>query len=56
MKAHSTFKADKVAEVAHHVASWASETGKGLLFFSEKSDKAAPYGAIQLVSAKQDFI
>ncbi len=49
-KAATTFKADKVVDVAHHVASWAAETGKGLLFYSEKSDKTAPHGAIQLVS------
>ena len=49
-KALTSFKADKSAEVAHHVAAWASETGRGLLFFSEKSDKAAPHGVIQLVS------
>lgn len=35
----------------HHLAAWASETGKGLLFFSEKGqDKAAPTSAIALVS------
>lgn len=50
LKSISSFKADKVAEVAHHVTSWAAETGKGLLFYSEKGDKAAPNGAIQLVS------
>ncbi len=44
----AAFKADKVADVAHHVTAWASETGKGLLFFSEK-DKGTPQGAIQLV-------
>jgi hypothetical protein len=49
-KAVSTFKHDKVADVAHHVTAWAKETGKGLLFFSDRSDKTAPHGAIQLVS------
>lgn len=35
----------------HTLAAWASETGKGLLFFSEKGqDKAAPTSAIPLVS------
>jgi hypothetical protein len=48
-KSISTFKADKAADVAHHVHAWAAETGKGLLFFSEKADKATPHGAIQLV-------
>ena len=49
VKAVSSFKADKVADVAHHVTAWAAETGKGLLFFGEK-EKSAPQGAIQLVS------
>ncbi len=49
IKAHPAFKADKVAEIAHHVAGWAKETGKGLLFYSEKLDKTSPHGAIQLV-------
>ena len=49
LKSLSTFKADKVVDVAHHVQSWAAETGKGLLFFGEK-DKAAPQGVVQLVS------
>ncbi|KAB5549771.1 Pleckstrin homology domain-containing protein [Coniochaeta sp. 2T2.1] len=52
-KAVSTFKHDKVADVAHHVAAWASETGKGLLFFSERADKSAPHGAIQLAEATE---
>ncbi|KAH8905937.1 hypothetical protein BR93DRAFT_959605 [Coniochaeta sp. PMI_546] len=52
-KAASTFKHDKVADVAHHVAAWASETGKGLLFFSERADKTAPHGAIQLAEATE---
>jgi hypothetical protein len=50
LKSIASFKADKVTEVAHHVTSWAAETGKGLLFYSEKGDKAAPHGAIHLVS------
>ncbi|KAH8770983.1 Pleckstrin homology domain-containing protein [Diaporthe sp. PMI_573] len=38
----------------HHVAAWASETGKGLLFFSEKGqDKAAPTSAIALHEAAE---
>jgi len=49
LKAATNFKADKVADVAHHVTAWAAETGKGLLFFGEK-DKSAPQGAIHLVS------
>ncbi|KAK3388160.1 Pleckstrin homology domain-containing protein [Sordaria brevicollis] len=53
LKSISTFKADKAADVAHHVTAWAAETGKGLLFFSEKSDKAAPHGAIHLADASE---
>lgn len=52
LKAVGSFKADKVAEVAHHVQAWASETGKGLLFFGEK-DKSAPQGAVQLAEASE---
>ncbi|KAH7634241.1 hypothetical protein SMAC4_00211 [Sordaria macrospora] len=53
LKSISTFKADKAADVAHHVTAWAAETGKGLLFFSEKADKAAPHGAIHLADASE---
>lgn len=42
-------KSEKVTEVAHHVTSWASETGKGLLFYGKDSTNAT--GVIQLVSA-----
>lgn len=52
LKSIPSFKADKNADVAHHVAAWASETGKGLLFYGEK-DKSAPQGAILLVSDLQ---
>jgi cell division septation protein DedD len=55
LKSISTFKADKVADVAHHVTSWASETGKGLLFFGEK-DKSAPQGAIHLADASEPVV
>lgn len=35
----------------HHLAAWASETGKGLLFVNEKgTDQTAPTSAIHLVS------
>lgn len=50
LKAVGGFKADKVADVAHHITAWAAETGKGLLFFSEKGDKTTPHGVVQLVS------
>ena len=44
-------KVDKVADVAHHITAWAAQTGTGLLFFSEKSDKTAPHGVVQLVGS-----
>ncbi|KAK4136818.1 hypothetical protein BT67DRAFT_448109 [Trichocladium antarcticum] len=56
LKSLSTFKADKVTEVAHHVTSWAAETGKGLLFFSEKGDKSAPHGAIHLAEVSEPAV
>jgi len=52
VKATPSFKAEKAADVAHHVTAWAAETGKGLLFFGEK-DKSAPQGAIQLAEASE---
>jgi len=53
LKAIGGFKADKAADVAHHITAWAAETGKGLLFFSEKSDKATPHGVVQLAEASE---
>ncbi|KAK0734832.1 Pleckstrin homology domain-containing protein [Lasiosphaeria miniovina] len=50
VKSLATFKADKAIDVAHHVTAWAAETGKGLLFFGEKS---TPHGAIQLAEASE---
>lgn len=41
-------KSEKVSETAHHVVSWASETGKGLLFYGEKQGEKA-HGVIHLV-------
>lgn len=55
-KESSTFKHDKITDVAHHVTAWAAETGKGLLFYSEKSDKTAPQGAIQLSEASDPTV
>ncbi len=49
-KTLSSFKPEKAVDVANHIASWASETGKGLLFYGEKTDKSAPHSAILLVS------
>lgn len=42
-------KSEKATEVGHHVASWATETGKGLLFYGKEADKATPHGIIPLV-------
>ncbi|KAK0618173.1 Pleckstrin homology domain-containing protein [Bombardia bombarda] len=52
LKAAAGFKADKAVDVAHHVTAWAAETGKGLLFFSEKTDKT-PHGVVQLAEASE---
>lgn len=50
-------KSEKVADVAHHVAAWASHTGKGLLFFSEKpNDKSTPHGVIDLADASEPSV
>ena len=39
------------SELVHHNASWAQETGKGILFYSKREeDKATPAGMIMLVS------
>ncbi|KAI1501190.1 Pleckstrin homology domain-containing protein [Biscogniauxia marginata] len=46
-------KNEKAADVAHHVVSWASETGKGLLFYGKESDKSSPAGIIQLADASE---
>ncbi|KAI1448697.1 Pleckstrin homology domain-containing protein [Annulohypoxylon stygium] len=46
-------KNEKTTEVAHHVAAWATETGKGLLFYGKESDKSTPTGAIQLAEASE---
>ncbi|KAK4180150.1 Pleckstrin homology domain-containing protein [Triangularia setosa] len=56
VKEIASFKAEKAADVAHHVVSWAAETGKGLLFYSEKGDKATPNGAIQLAEATEPVV
>lgn len=40
-------RGEKSTDAAQHNSAWASQTGKGLLFFGEKS---APTGIINLVS------
>ncbi|EFX05661.1 hypothetical protein CMQ_3730 [Grosmannia clavigera kw1407] len=47
-------KSEKATDVAHHVISWASETGKGLLLYGEKpGDKSTAHGVIQLADASE---
>ncbi|GJC84958.1 hypothetical protein ColLi_07796 [Colletotrichum liriopes] len=46
----SYLKGEKSTETAHHNAAWASHTGKGLLFFG---DKTAPQGVINLADASE---
>ncbi|CAK7273829.1 hypothetical protein SEPCBS119000_005858 [Sporothrix epigloea] len=45
-------KSEKATDVAHHVVSWASETGKGLLFYGEKKGEK-PHGVIHLADASE---
>ncbi|KAI1827159.1 Pleckstrin homology domain-containing protein [Xylaria intraflava] len=49
-------KNEKATDVAHHVVSWAAETGKGLLFYGKESDKASPTGVIQLAEASEPAV
>ncbi|KAI1492776.1 Pleckstrin homology domain-containing protein [Biscogniauxia mediterranea] len=46
-------KNEKATDVAHHVVSWAAETGKGLLFYGKETDKSTPAGVIQLADATE---
>lgn len=48
-------KSEKASDAAHHVVSWASETGKGLLFYGEKKGEKA-HGVIHLVCQLQQLI
>ncbi|KAI8626662.1 hypothetical protein F5Y19DRAFT_488031 [Xylariaceae sp. FL1651] len=49
-------KTEKATDVAHHVVSWATETGKGLLFYAKDSDKSTPTGVIQLSEASEPTV
>ncbi|KAH8156398.1 hypothetical protein CIB48_g11847, partial [Xylaria polymorpha] len=49
-------KNEKATDVAHHVVSWAAETGKGLLFYAKESDKNSPVGVIQLSEASEPAV
>lgn len=44
-------QSEKATDVAHHVAAWAAETGKGLLFYGKESSN--PTGVIQLAEASE---
>ncbi|KAK8064898.1 hypothetical protein PG994_007536 [Apiospora phragmitis] len=46
-------KSEKATDVGHHVAAWATETGKGLLFYGKEADKATPHGIIPLADAAE---
>jgi Pleckstrin homology domain len=40
----------QLSAVAHPIAAWASQTGKGLLFFTKRAeDKGTPIGIFNLV-------
>lgn len=50
----SVFHQNEKPAVANPIAAWASQTGKGLLFFTKRSeDKATPAGIINLVCRRQ---
>ncbi|KAI0877691.1 Pleckstrin homology domain-containing protein [Hypoxylon argillaceum] len=49
-------KNEKASDVAHHVVSWAAETGKGLLFYGKESDKSTATGVIQLSEASEPTV
>lgn len=56
-KMNAYLKGEKVADVAHHVVSWASHTGKGLLFYGSKAaDKSTPGGAIHLAQTSEPTV
>jgi hypothetical protein len=47
----SVYRANEKPAVANPIVAWASQTGKGLLFFTKRAeDKATPSGIISLVS------
>lgn len=47
----SVFHQNEKAAVANPTAAWATQTGKGLLFFTKRAeDKATPAGILNLVS------
>lgn len=53
----SVFRQNEKATVANPTAAWASQTGKGLLFFTKRAeDKATPAGIFNLVRSTKDRI
>lgn len=53
----SVFRQNEKATVANPTAAWASQTGKGLLFFTKRAeDKATPAGIFNLVRSTNDRI
>jgi hypothetical protein len=47
----SAYRSNEKPAVANPIVAWASQTGKGLLFFTKRpEDKATPAGIISLVS------
>ena len=56
-KSLSTFTKDAKPAVVNPVAAWATQTGKGLLFFTKRSeDKATPAGIFNLVCYSFSFM
>ena len=50
VKQLSAYVQNEKHTIAHPTAAWASQTGKGLLFFAKRAeDKATPSGIINLV-------
>jgi hypothetical protein len=51
----SVFRQNEKAAVANPTAAWATQTGKGLLFFTKRAeDKATPAGIFNLVRSITD--
>lgn len=54
VKSLSNYLRGEKPEAGNHNAAWASQTGKGLLYFSKQAgEKSAPVGLINLVSDAQ---
>ncbi|KAI0910389.1 Pleckstrin homology domain-containing protein [Ustulina deusta] len=55
-KLSTYLKNEKASDIGHHVVAWATETGKGLLFYGKESDKSTPTGVIQLSEASEPAV